>query len=82
MIVVESNGGIFVVKGWRAWLTGAAAFLVLAAVAAAIAVVLIGVTLTIGAALLIVVPVAVGLAALAAVLGRRNLWGREKMVRK
>ena len=65
MIVITRNGQTTVITGWRAWLIGAAAFAGATALFAFIAFVMLGVAITVGAVLLIVVPVAVGLALIA-----------------
>jgi hypothetical protein len=70
MFVIQRNGQTTVITGWRAWLIGAAAFLIATLLMAVIAFVLLGVAITIGALLMIVVPVAVGLALLASALRR------------
>jgi hypothetical protein len=62
MIVVSRNGRTTILTGWRAWLVGAAAFVVLSLIFAVIAFVLLGVAVTVGAVLLIVVPIAIGVA--------------------
>ena len=70
MIVIERNGTTTVITGWRAWLLGAAVFVVTTVVMGLIAFLLLGVAITVGAVLLIVVPVAVGLALLASLFRR------------
>ena len=65
MIVITRNGKTTVITGWRAWLMGVAIFLAATAFLFVIAFVILGVAITTGAALLIVVPVAVGVAILA-----------------
>jgi hypothetical protein len=71
MLVVQKNGHTTVVSGWRAWLL--AFGLVLGAVAAFffLAFVFLGIALTIGAVVLIALPVAVGIAIFSALFGRR-----------
>ncbi len=71
MIVIESNGKRTVITGWRAWLVGAALVVGLTALFAVIAVVVLGVALTVGALLLIAIPVAIGVAILASLLSKR-----------
>jgi hypothetical protein len=70
MIVIQRNGETTVVTGWRAWLLGAAAFAVTAVVLAFVIFVLLGVAITVGAILLIVVPVLIGIALLASAFRR------------
>lgn len=65
MIVIERNGKSTVITGWRAWLIGAAVFVGVSALLAFFAFVLLGVAITVGAVLLIVVPVVIGIAILA-----------------
>jgi hypothetical protein len=70
MIVIERNGRTMVVTGWRAWLMGAAAFVVATVALAFVFFVLLGVAITVGAVLLIVVPVLIGIALLASLFQR------------
>ena len=72
MIVITRNGSTTVLTGWRAWLAGAAIFAASLILFAFIAFVVLGVALTVGAVLLIVVPVVVGLAILASFFRRPN----------
>ena len=65
MIVVTRNGRTTVVTGWRALLVGVVVFLAAMALLLVIAFVILGMAITVGAVLLIVVPVAVGVALLA-----------------
>ena len=65
MIVVTRNGKTTVVTGWRAWLVGVVVFVAAMALLLVIAFVILGMAITVGAVLLIVVPVAVGVALLA-----------------
>jgi hypothetical protein len=72
MIVIRRNGKTTVLTGWQAWLAGAAAFLVATLLIAVVTFVAFGVALTLSAVLLIVVPVAVGVALIASLFrGRR-----------
>jgi len=64
MIVITRNGHTTVITGWRAWLIGTAAFVAATALLFVVAFVMLGVAITAGAVLLIVVPVAVGVALL------------------
>jgi hypothetical protein len=68
MIVIQRNGKTTVITGWQAWLIGIIAFAAATALLALIVFVLLGVAITVGAVLLIVVPVLVGLALIASVL--------------
>jgi hypothetical protein len=65
MIVVTRNGRTTVLTGWRAWLVGAAAFVALSLLFAAIAFVVLGIAVTVATVLLIVVPIAIGIALIA-----------------
>jgi hypothetical protein len=71
MIVISRNGKTTVITGWRAWLVSAAAFALITTLLFVIAFVMAGVAITVGAVLLIVVPVAVGLALIASVFRPR-----------
>jgi hypothetical protein len=71
MIVITRNGKTTVITGWRAWLVGAAAFAGLTVLLFLIVFLMAGVAITVGAVLLIVVPVAVGLALIASVFRPR-----------
>jgi len=72
MLVVEKNGRTAVVSGWRAWLL--ALGVVLGAVAALgfLAFIFLGSALTIGAVLLVAVPVVIGFAIVGSLFGRRG----------
>ena len=65
MILVTRNGQTTILTGWRAWLLGIVALVAVMALLFVIIVVMLGVAITVGAVLLSVVPVAVGLALLA-----------------
>ena len=65
MIVITRNGQTTVITGWRAWLIGAVAFLAATVILFVITFVVLGVAVTVGAVLLIVVPIAIGVAILA-----------------
>jgi hypothetical protein len=70
MIVIQRNGQTTVISGWRAWLIGAAVSLVAILVIGLVAFVMLGVALTVGAVLLVVVPVVAGVALIASLFGR------------
>jgi hypothetical protein len=70
MIVIQRNGETTVITGWRAWLIGAAAFVVATLLIGVLAFVVLGVAITVGAVLMIVIPVAVGLALIASLFRR------------
>ena len=70
MIVIQRNGQTTVITGWRAWLVGAVAFVVATLLTGLMVFVLLGVAVTVGAVLMIVIPVAVGLALIASLFRR------------
>jgi hypothetical protein len=70
MIVIQRNGQTTVITGWRAWLIGAVAFVVATLLMALLVFVMLGVAITVGAVLMIVIPVAVGLALIASLFRR------------
>ena len=71
MLVVQRNGQTTVISGWKAWLVGLG--LVLSAIAGFVllAFLLIGIAITIGALLLVIVPAAIALTLLGAVRRRQ-----------
>jgi hypothetical protein len=71
MIVINRNGQATVITGWRAWILGVVAFVAGLLLFGVIAFVLLGVAITLGAVLLIVIPTAIIVAWLASVLGRK-----------
>jgi hypothetical protein len=73
MFVITRNGRTTVLTGWRAWLVGAALCVAAALVLVLVAFFVLGLTITIAALLLFVVPLAVLIALLAA--GLRALRG-------
>jgi hypothetical protein len=70
MIVIQKNGKTTVITGWQAWLIGAAVFVGVTALLWFIAFIMLGVAITVGAVLMIVVPVAIGIALIASVFRR------------
>ena len=72
MLVVEKNGRTTVVSGWRAWLMALGVVLGVVAVVGFLGFIFLSVALTIGAVLLIAVPVAIGFAIVGALFGRRG----------
>ena len=72
MLVISRNGRTTVLSGWRAWLAGAVIFVAATFVFFLIVFVLLGVAITVGTVLLIVVPIAVGLAILASLFRSPN----------
>jgi hypothetical protein len=73
MIVVSRNGKTIVYTGWRAWLAGAACMAVAFAVLALIVFVLLGVAITVGALLLLLIPAAIVMSLVAMALGVRRV---------
>ena len=71
MLVISRNGRTTVLTGWRAWLAGIAIFAAATFGFFLIVFVLLGVAITVGTVLLIV-PVAVGLAILASLFRSPN----------
>jgi hypothetical protein len=71
MIVIKRNGRATVITGWRAWLLGAAVLIVAWVLLAMVIFVLLGVAITVGAALLILLPTAALVALLAALFRPR-----------
>lgn len=70
VLIVERNGRSTVVTGWRAMLLAAGAMLSGLAALVFLAFLFLGIALTVGAVLLIAVPVAIVLAAVGALAGR------------
>jgi hypothetical protein len=67
LIIVSRNGKDVVITGWRAWLAGLIVSLVVAVVLIVVAFLILGLTITIAATMLFVIPVAVVLALLAGI---------------
>ena len=74
-IVVERDGQRQEITGWRRWAIAIPAILVAAIVAAAVIVLVLGITLTLGVVLLIAVPAVLVLALMARVLMNRSAAG-------
>jgi hypothetical protein len=72
MIVITRNGQTTVLTGWRAWLVGTVAFIVSFVLLALFTFLALGIAFTIGAVLLIIVPLAIGFALLASVFAGRT----------
>ena len=68
-IVVRRNGETRVYTGWRAWLIGAASFVIVFALLALVTFALLGVAATVGALLLLLIPCAIVMSAVAWVVG-------------
>jgi presenilin-like A22 family membrane protease len=61
VIVIERDGQTIVITGWRAWLIGAVAVIVVTAVLAALAFLVLGIAVSVVAFLVILMPaVAIG----------------------
>lgn len=71
MLVVEKNGRTTVVSGWRAWLLALGVVVGAVAVFVILGFVFVGIALTIGAVLLVALPVAIALAIFGSLFGRR-----------
>jgi hypothetical protein len=71
MLVIQRHGRTIVITGWRAWLLAALTFVGLTLLFAVIAFLVVGVVVTVGAILLIVLPVAIGVAILASLFQPR-----------
>jgi len=72
MLVISRNGKTTVLTGWREWLAGCAIFAAATLLFFLIVFVLLGVAITVGTVLLIVVPIGVGLAILASLFRSPN----------
>ena len=72
MLVVEKNGRTTVVSGWRAWLMALGVVLGAVAVIAFLAFIFLSVALTIGAVLLVAVPIVIGFAIVGSLFSRRG----------
>jgi hypothetical protein len=72
MLVIQRNGRTTVITGWRAWLLATALFVGLTLLMAIIAFLVLGIAITLGAVLLIIIPVAVGVAILASLFQPRS----------
>ena len=71
MLVVEKNGKTTVVTGWRAWLIAFGAVSGTVLVLALLAFLFLGIALTVGAILLVVLPAAIIVALISALASRR-----------
>ena len=74
MLVISRNGKTTVITGWQAWLLGAGMGIVAAIIVVPLVALLLGLSLTLAAFFLFVVPLAVVITVLATWL--RALWGR------
>jgi hypothetical protein len=71
VIVVTRNGQTRVITGWRAWFAGFAAMLVAWFVLALIVFALMGIAITVGLALLLLIPTIAVVALVGSLLSRR-----------
>jgi hypothetical protein len=71
MLVIQRHGRTTVIAGWRAWLLGALIFAGLTLLFGVIAFLAVGIAITVAAILLIVLPVAIGVAILASLFQPR-----------
>lgn len=72
MLVVEKSGRTTVVSGWRAWLLAFGVVLGAIAVFFFLAFVFLGIALTIGAVVLVALPVLIGIALIGSLVSRRR----------
>lgn len=56
MIIIRRNGRTIVLRGWRAWLAGAAALIIAWLLLALFVFIAVGMTITIGAFILLLLP--------------------------
>jgi|APPan5920702856_1055754.scaffolds.fasta_scaffold33066_2 hypothetical protein len=66
MIIIKRNGKVTALRGWRAWLALAAAFVSIALGTALLILVLLGIAITIGSLLLVAIPLALLIAVVTA----------------
>jgi hypothetical protein len=71
-IVVSRNGTTTVITGWRAWLIGTAALVGAVCIGLLAVSLALGMAITIGAVLLIALPILAGVALIASALGPRR----------
>jgi hypothetical protein len=72
MIVISRSGKTTVIRGWRAWLIGAAVFMVTTVLVALLAFLILGAAITVTAVLFIAVPVALGATLIASLFRPRT----------
>ena len=72
MLVIQRNGRTIVITGWRARLLAVAMLAAATLLIAVVTFVMLGLAVTLGAVLMIVVPVAIGIAILASLLPARR----------
>ena len=70
-IVITRNGGTTVIRGWRAWVLGAVVFLIAWCTLAIVVFVLVGVAITVGVVLLLLIP-ALAIMTMVGLLRRRE----------
>ena len=71
MLVVDKNGQTTIVSGWRAWILAFGVVLGVVAVIGLMSFVFLGIALTIGAVLLVAVPIVIGFAIVGSLFGHR-----------
>jgi hypothetical protein len=69
--VIRRNGNVVVLRGWKAWLAALTTMLVAWLVLAVVAFLVVGLTVTMGVLLLLLVPAVLLVAGLHALFGRR-----------
>ena len=69
--VIRRNGNVVVLRGWKAWLAALTAILIAWLALAVVVFLFVGLTVTIGVLLLLLVPAALLVAGLHSLFGRR-----------
>ena len=72
MIVIERDGRVIVIRGWRAWVIGAIMVVVTAIVLGALAFLVLGIAVSVAALLMILIPTIVIVALLGSFLRLRR----------
>ena len=72
MIVITRNGKTTVVTGWRAWLLGAGVFVATTVLVALVAVLVLGIALTVTTLFFFAVPVVIGVGLIASLFRPRT----------
>jgi len=70
MIVITRNGETTVIDGWREWVVRAIVFLVMLLLLAVVAFLMLGLAVTLGAVLMIIIPAAIVVALLGSMFAR------------
>jgi hypothetical protein len=72
MIVIERDGRVIVISGWRAWVIGAITVVLTAIVLGAVAFLVLGIAVSVAALLMILIPTIVVVALLGSFLRLRR----------